>query len=246
MKTQVVGGVHLPEGEVHFVEIMMNNKKSSRIVDGKHTYQYHKLTASMGYIPNNRRRNCIDIGSHVGLWGMWLVKEFNHAHAFDPIKEFQEIWVLNVIQSNYTLYNYALGDDFGYVDLIVPYDQTGGTHVVHDQAGIDAAVKAQEVMLPKDRGHFIAESIPMAPLDSFDINEVDFIKMDVEGFELEIIKGAEKTIKDNRPVMIIEQKGNDVKHYGGERDEAANLLKSWGMRDLRVISGDHIMGWENG
>ncbi len=243
MKTQVVGGVYLPEGEVHFVEMMMNNRKSSKIVEGKHTYQYHKLSASMSYIPKDRRRNCIDIGSHVGLWGMWLVKEFDHVHGFDPIKEFQEIWPLNVKGDNYTLYNYALGDDFGKVDLIVPYDQTGGTHVVHNQAGIDAALKAQEVMPPEKRGHFIAESIPMSPLDSFSIEDVDFIKIDVEGFELEIIKGAEETIKRDKPWMIIEQKGNDVKHYFGERDEAANLLKSWGMKDLRVISGDHIMGW---
>ena len=66
MKTQIVGGVYLPEGEVHFVEMLIH-KKAIRIVDGKHTYQYHKLKASMGYIPSNHRRNCIDIGSHVGL-----------------------------------------------------------------------------------------------------------------------------------------------------------------------------------
>ncbi len=41
---------------------------------------------------------------------------------------------------------------------------------------------------------------------------------------------------------VVEQKGNDVA-YGEVPEAAVKLLQSWGMRPLKVISGDWIMGW---
>jgi len=46
--------------------------------------------------------------------------------------------------------------------------------------------------------------IQALPLDSFDLKDVELIKIDVEGYELEVLKGAEKTINNNRPIIIIE------------------------------------------
>jgi hypothetical protein len=85
--------------------------------------------------------------------------------------------------------------------------------------------------------------IPLKTLDSFGFEEVDFIKIDVEGYELSVVKGAKETLLREKPFMVIEQKGNDQKFFGGQRHEASNWLKSLGMRDIKVVSGDHIMGW---
>ena len=82
----------------------------------------------------------------------------------------------------------------------------------------------------------------MKTLDSFGFEAVDFIKIDVEGYELPMIRGGEQTIKACKPNIVIEQKGNEAA-YGEPRDAALVLLKSWGMMDLEVLSGDHIMGW---
>ena len=46
-----------------------------------------------------------------------------------------------------------------------------------------------------------------------------------------------------RPILVVEQKDNDRSVYGGTRDEALAWLGALGARRLKVISGDHILGW---
>jgi hypothetical protein len=71
---------------------------------------------------------------------------------------------------------------------------------------------------------------------------VDFIKIDVEGYELPVVKGAVETITACKPNMVIEQKGND-RFYGQDRAAALSFLMGLGMKQLDVISGDYILGW---
>lgn len=230
---QIVGGVWLPEGEEHFVEMMLHNKKHMRVIDGKHTYQYHKLEAAMAFIPENRRRVCIDVGSHVGLWGMHLVKLFDFVHGFEPIQEYIDLWEKNVPEiSKYIVHNVGLGAEGGEASFVIPRDMTGNTHVVFD--GEDRAEKGEEIV----------SDIEIRTLDSYGLDHIDFIKIDVEGFELQVVQGAKETLLKNKPFMVIEQKGNDGKFFNGVKNEACNFLYGLGMRDLRVIAGDHIMGWK--
>ena len=88
----------------------------------------------------------------------------------------------------------------------------------------------------------IVENIEIRTLDSFDLTDVDFIKIDVEGFELPVVQGAEETICRCKPHMVVEQKGNESA-YGGAKNEAAEFLYALGMKDLTIMAGDHIMGW---
>ncbi len=59
---------------------------------------------------------------------------------------------------------------------------------------------------------------------------VSFIKIDVEGFELPVLEGAVETIQRCRPLMLVEQNGNDEVHFGRPRNEATAFLESLGMR----------------
>ena len=50
-----------------------------------------------------------------------------------------------------------------------------------------------------------AGSMPSTPLDHLTFSEkIDFIKIDVEGMEISVLKGAEKTIRQNLPLIFIE------------------------------------------
>lgn len=59
-------------------------------------------------------------------------------------------------------------------------------------------------------------------LDSFHLRDVDFIKVDVEGMETEVLRGAEHTIRENTPVLYIEE-WDDERHVALEE-----LLHPWG------------------
>lgn len=232
---KLVGGVWLPESEVHFVEWMTASKRA-RVVEGKRTYQYHKLEAALRRQPRERRGICLDVGAHVGLWAMWLAREFERVHAFEPVPPFAGIFPFNVEAENVTLHRLALGDRETTVSITVPDGLTGNAHV---------AINGKHPGARDGNGSGAADTwhgVPMRTLDSFGFEAVDFIKIDVEGVECAVIRGGEQTIKACKPNIVIEQKGNEAA-YGEPRDAALVLLKSWGMKDLEVLSGDHIMGW---
>lgn len=230
---KLVGGVWLPDNEDHFADWMQHSKRARR-VDGKLTYQYHKLEAALAHLPQTRRRLCVDVGGHVGLWSMWLAPAFAHVHAFEPVPLFADIFPWNVGGGNVTLHRTALGARADTVEITVPDGQTGGAHI--SIGGKHPGNKYAR------GGTSVYAGLPMRTLDSFGFEHVDLIKIDVEGYERQVIEGGEHTIKACRPLIVIEQKGNEVA-YGQTRDEAAALLTAWGMRDRQVLSGDHIMDW---
>ena len=53
---------------------------------------------------------------------------------------------------------------------------------------------------------YTESTVSVRPLDSFAFDDVSFMKVDVEGHELELLTGAQQTIRRNRPVVLIEVK----------------------------------------
>ncbi len=213
-----IGGIWLPDGETHMIEVMTGSKEM--VVDGRITYQYRKLARAMALLPKDRRRRCIDIGAHVGTWSMWLVRQFAHVEAFEPVAAHRECFAANVEALNVTLHPYALGAAPDRVAMRENHVSTGSAHV------------------------WGKGDIEMRTLDSFGFQEVDFIKIDVEGLELAVCQGAESTIAEHRPFMVVEQKGREQKTYGeSKRDIAVAWLEKLGMKRLDLMSGDWIMGW---
>lgn len=229
-----VHGVWLPDGETHMLEVMLGDKR--RDVDGKPTYQYKKLARALGFIPPERRRTCIDIGAHVGTWSMHLVREFAELHAFEPVAAHRDCYRQNV------------GLPSGWLGPCLDARDEGRQVYLHDCALGDKedCVAMKETGWSTGSAHVWGKGdIPMRTLDSFGFVDVDFIKIDVEGLELAVVKGAEETIRVNRPWMVVEQKGREVKTYGAPaRDAAVQWLeRHLGMRPLDCISGDWILGW---
>ena len=74
-------------------------------------------------------------------------------------------------------------------------------------------------------------------LDSFEIKNVDFIKIDVDGFEAKVLKGAKKTISESAPVINIEMK------YMKRRNvcrKAKSILRSLGYAFRKRTKSDEI------
>jgi hypothetical protein len=86
-----VGGVWLPDHEEHLIAWMRNRNE---VVDGKLTYQHHKLQEAMKWVRN--WRTAVDVGAHCGLWSMHLAKRFKQLHAFEPVADHRECFAKNV------------------------------------------------------------------------------------------------------------------------------------------------------
>jgi hypothetical protein len=105
-------------------------------------------------------------------------------------------------------YNIALGSTDGKTNLIVPKngeDGWGSTSILRNKSWIDGSIYEVE----------------MKTLDSFNFSEIDFIKIDVEQAEMDVISGSVETIKKNLPVIMFENKRH-------ENDNVINFLKEIG------------------
>ena len=79
-------------------------------------------------------------------------------------------------------------------------------------------------------------------MDDFNFTRVDFIKIDVEGYEEFVIQGGLETLKKNHPLIIIEQKsGSD--RYGLEKYGSIKELESIGAKVIDRVVDDFIVGW---
>lgn len=231
---QLVGGVWLPASEIHLRYMMLED--GARLVrDGKATYQIRKLDAAMAVVPPDRRRVAVDVGAHVGLWSMWLTRLFARVEAFEPVPLHRALFARNV-EGAYRLHPVALGERAGTINLEVPLETTGNAHVA-----IGRRHPGTKHVPDPDR-HYVVREVPMRTLDAFAFTEVDFVKVDVEGYELPVLKGARETLLACRPVVVVEQKGNESA-YGDARDAAVAYLQSLGFVAAGCLSGDWILRW---
>lgn len=209
--------IWLPDGEKHFQEWMTRN---GELVNGKGTYQIKKFRAAMKHV-RPQPRVAVDVGAHVGLWAMQMVKHFDTVHAFEPVAEFRACFERNVPLTA-ILYPVALGAERGKIAMKIPQLNggldTGGTHV-------------------GGKGE-----IDMLPLDEFDFSDIDFIKIDCEGYEHHVLAGARETLTRCRPVVIVEQKPHKLgPNFGIKGTPAVDLLKGMGAKVVQEIGGDFIM-----
>ena len=210
-------GWYFPNIETHFPQMLAKNISKG----GPTEYQQPVRLRSLQHVKN--KRTALDIGANVGLWSRDLVKYFDQVIAFEPVAMFRECLEKNVTASNISVESVALGDSEGQVRMIITEGNTGHTHV--DPASTNGDTR-------------------IIRLDSLNLQNVDYIKIDCEGFEYRVLQCAKETIQRCRPVVVIEQKPHDMysKDYG--QFAAIGLLEDWGMVRLDQVKDDWIMGWQ--
>jgi hypothetical protein len=76
--------------------------------------------------------------------------------------------------------------------------------------------------------------VPVRTLDEFSIDPVGFIKIDVEGHELEVLAGGMTTIAANLPALLIEV---EEQHRAGSREEVIRRLRPFGYKPFFLQNG---------
>lgn len=141
-------------------------------------YQMSKYLQAKKYIKN--WRCVIDVGAHVGIWSRFMSPDFHRVIAFEPIPENVECLRKNA--PGVAVFELPLSDKLGTAKISNPKPENTGAWEISDEG-------------MATRTHM---------LDNFYINDIDFIKIDVQGHELQVLKGAEKTIRKHRPVLVVE------------------------------------------
>lgn len=159
-----------------------------------------------------------DIGANIGQTSFNMistqkVKKLNPTiYSFEPYpKTFNKLKTNIALNKNKNIkaYNLGLGTEKGTLHMMQHSPtNSGGFRMTEDPAnGI---------------------SVPVISLDEFvsenHLSKVDFIKIDVEGFEVQVIQGAIKTIETFRPILVFEYSLANIKAQGGDIESTLNKL----------------------
>jgi FkbM family methyltransferase len=168
-----------------------------------------------------RRRVALDVGAHIGLWSKDLAIEFGQVLAFEPVATFRECFVKNVPAANVVLHPFALGKRASRARIKPEIENSGATHIVETSD----------------------DGVEVRPLDSLELPVVDYVKIDVEGFELFVLEGAKETLLRCRPVITLEQKSHSARHFGVAQYAALEYLGALGAKVLQRVLDDWVVGW---
>jgi len=218
MDKKFVHGWWLPIEDEYFE----NHFSFTPKVKNRSIYQFHHINKCFEII-KERKGIAIDIGAHCGFWSFYLGTNFKKVYAFEPVNIFRECFKKNVPYKNVELFDVALGNENGYVSMNLNIKNTGGTQV-SKILNLENKVKIKK-------------------LDDYKFTNIDFIKIDVEGYEKKVILGAESTLLQNKPIIIIEQKGTHSKYLNENRYDAVNTLKKFGMKIQEKVVDDLILTW---
>lgn len=183
----------------------------------------------------NRRGVVVQAGGHMGYWPWRLAQWFSVVHTFEPCPESWPCLVANL----------------GAVEIEVgPYPVaeavSGRARILAGRAALgQAPSRADLVYSRKSTGchwmHHADEGMgdtPVVSIDSLGIKP-DAIFLDIEGAEIDVIRGAAETIERCRPLIVAEE-NHCCERYGYRAGDLAALLKTLGYRRADRFKYDHI------
>lgn len=199
---------NLREGELpHYYSVPAMDLNVANIVKKQGTFDIRMSYALQALVRPGY--TVIDVGANLGGFTVPLAERagpHGKVHAFEPFRKVFQHMTANVALnglSNVYTYNMAIGREEKMLELHVPdLNHFGAPSAmrVEGQFSPDQALMYDKILYEQQR-----EKVQMRTLDSFDFDgKVDFIKIDVEFMELEVVMGAKRTISEHRPVIWAE------------------------------------------
>lgn len=177
-------------------DYICNEMKSGQI------WEKHMHSIFTKYIDKNSI--VLEAGSHVGTHSVKLAKLCNTLHAFEPMPILNKYLRNNILinnLSNVIIYNNGLSNSIG---------ETSYDWISNHNLGA-SGLKNNPMGNPHGKSTNINISVSLITIDSLNLSKLDFIKIDVEGYEEFVIQGGLETIKRCKPIITIEVWMN---HFG--------------------------------
>ena len=161
-----------------------------QIADNNSFFEQTTLEFFDKYLPENAV--ILDIGANIGNHTLyWLTtspKRAKYVYAFEVIDETYEILkkniALNGLQNKTTLFHFGLGANNTTASISsMRFNNIGETSIQEDKNGKFQIRKLDDVKLN---------------------HKIDFVKIDVEGLEVDVIKGAKKFLTKDKPLIWVE------------------------------------------
>lgn len=154
----------------------------------------------------------IDAGANLGLYTYWIARRASAVHAFEPNAGLSA-YLRKARIPRVQVYSAALSSRDGSANLWIP--QLDG------EASLSEHVGGTPV------------EVPLIKLDSLCLPKVGFMKIDVEGHELEVLRGGEQTIRASRPTLFVEI---EQRHHPEQSiDRIIDSIRELGYDEVRFL-----------
>ena len=158
----------------------------------------------------------IDIGANIGNHSLFFSDYFKKVYSFEPNKNTFKLLSFNAnLVNNIECFNYGLSDKESTATMVFDKKNVGGAKLTGDLAADSDVVNLR----------MLDQSI------SFE-ERVYLIKIDVEGHELEVLKGAKKTIGSHQPIIIFEQLSSE---FNSGSSDCIEILKKYGYENFAYL-----------
>jgi FkbM family methyltransferase len=172
----------------------------------------------------------LDIGAHQGLYTLLAsrcVRPSGHVFSFEPSPRERRALRLNLAMnfcSNVSVQPLALGSQETTADLYVVDEYNTGYN----------SLRPPNVPQPTS-----AVPVRVRTLDNWlsekGIDRVDFIKLDVEGAELSVLKGARESLARTHPVLLVEVAQIRTSAWGYDAQEIGRFLEDMGYECFEIL-----------
>ena len=145
---------------------------------------------------NFKFTNSADVGSNAGYYSNMLTKISNKVFSFEPIK-YHCINQKKIFKKmNVKILNLGLGNKRDKKRLFIPRNNDPEASFINKRKNFAST------FVNLERGDYI-----------FGNKKIDFIKIDVEGYELDVLRGLKSQIKNFKPLLLVEIEKRHNKNY---------------------------------
>ncbi len=176
-------------------------------------------------------RVSVDAGANRGSYTYFLSRLTKHVFAYEPNPAMRQL-LRRASAKNVSVSDVALSDTTGQAEFAVPKsDRSFGNNAGSLEVG----------QLETSNADLVRFTVPTRRLDDENLENVGFIKIDVEGHEREVLNGARKVIARDRPVLLMEIMESLI---GAEADENIRFVEGFGYQCFVLVGKrliDHSM-----
>jgi len=166
-------------------------------------WQSDRLSGEKGwtreYLKEKKSPTVFDVGANVGKYSAYVleINKESTVYAFEPHPKTYEILVKEARRKEFKPFNLALGDEEGILDLYDYELQDGSSH----------ASLFKEVITDIHESNYVSHLVNIVCLDALlkelDIARIDLLKIDTEGNELNVLRGAKFSLADGKIKAIL-------------------------------------------
>ncbi|WP_327356221.1 FkbM family methyltransferase [Streptomyces sp. NBC_01304] len=163
----------------------------ARLVGSLAQFVYPRFEPELAHLADFCPAGCdtaVDVGGWFGPWSHRLARRARRVVAVEPVPHLAHT-LESTTPSNVDVVQAAASDRRGTARLWLPQGDRG-------ERGVSSLVRRDI--------HARAVDVPCLTLDGLGLREVDFIKIDVDGNELAVLRGAESLLDRDRPALIVE------------------------------------------